>query len=169
MEVGLKYIIRLNNSENTYYLFDQATNDWEINTARKDNDLDQKQYILGAYGSYTLKLDKFNFRAGGRLENTYSDVALADTSFNYSFFNLVPSLSLTYRLSTTSNLKLSYNQRISRPGTWYLNPLVDDTNPMSISYGNPVPKTIDTYSKVLEIFFALRGVLLINYYGLFIS
>jgi len=137
MEVGLKYIIRLNNSKNTYYLFDDTANDWTINTTRDDNDLDQKQYILGAYGSYTLKLDKFNFRVGGRLENTYSDVALSDTSFNYSFFNLVPSLSVTYRLSTTSNLKLSYNQRISRPGIWYLNPFVDDTNPMSISYGNP--------------------------------
>jgi outer membrane receptor for ferrienterochelin and colicin len=32
---------------------------------------------------------------------------------------------------------LSYNQRISRPGIWYLNPFLDSSNPRSLSQGNP--------------------------------
>jgi outer membrane receptor protein involved in Fe transport len=34
-------------------------------------------------------------------------------------------------------IKLSYTQRLSRPGIWYLNPYVDNIDSMNISYGNP--------------------------------
>lgn len=34
-------------------------------------------------------------------------------------------------------MKLSYTQRLQRPGVWYLNPYVNNTNPLYISYGNP--------------------------------
>ena len=36
-----------------------------------------------------------------------------------------------------SNLGLTYNMRISRPGISYLNPYVDKTNPIALTYGNP--------------------------------
>jgi outer membrane receptor protein involved in Fe transport len=99
--------------------------------------LKHKQHILGAYGSYTLKLEKLSLRAGLRLEQTKSIVEMADTSFSPDFTNLVPSISMTYRFSPSSNLRLGYNQRISRPSIWYLNPFYDDSNPQSISQGNP--------------------------------
>ena len=35
-----------------------------------------------------------------------------------------------------SNLRLGYNMRIYRPGIWYLNPYLDDSNPTNISQGN---------------------------------
>ena len=36
----------------------------------------------------------------------------------------------------TSNIGLTYNMRISRPGITYLNPYVDHSDPNSLSYGN---------------------------------
>ncbi|MCE5331628.1 MAG: TonB-dependent receptor [Bacteroidales bacterium] len=137
MELGLKYILRLNKSDNAYTQYNTLTNLWETMQGRPENDLNQTQNILGAYGSYTLKLDKMSMRAGLRLEQTRSMVELADTNFTPTFTNLVPSISMTYRFSPTSNLRLSYNQRISRPSIWYLNPFYDDSNPQSISQGNP--------------------------------
>ena len=35
-----------------------------------------------------------------------------------------------------SNLRLGYDMRIYRPGIWYLNPYLNDSNPTSISQGN---------------------------------
>jgi len=137
MELGAKYILRLNNSDNTYLQQNETSLDWEPDVNRVENDLNHKQHILGAYGSYTLKLKKFSVRTGVRLEKTWSYVELPDTNFNVSLTNLVPSISMTYRFSDASNLRLSYNQRISRPGIWYLNPFWDDSNPQSISQGNP--------------------------------
>ena len=60
-----------------------------------------------------------------------------DNDFKTSYGSLVPSASLQYNLGTGSNLGLTYNMRISRPGISYLNPYVDKTNPIALTYGNP--------------------------------
>ena len=140
MELGAKYILRLNNSDNLYQNYDVATNAWVDTPGRNTNDMKHTQHILGVYGSYTLKLEKFSIKGGLRYEHTNSIVDFSQNptlDFKVPFDNVVPSVSASYKLTQTSNLRLSYNQRISRPGIWYLNPFYDDTNPLAISQGNP--------------------------------
>lgn len=140
MELGAKYILRLNNSDNLYQSFNDTINQWVNTPGRNTNDMKHTQHILGAYGSYTLKLEKFSIKAGVRYEHTNSIVDFSQKpalNFKVPFNNVVPSISANYKLTQTSNLKLTYNQRISRPGIWYLNPFYDDTNPLAISQGNP--------------------------------
>ena len=140
MEVGAKYILRLNNSDNLYRNFNDTINQWVDTPGRNTNDMKHTQHILGVYGSYTLKLKKFSFKGGVRYEHTNSIVDFSQKptqNFKVPFDNVVPSVSASYKLTETSNLKLAYNQRISRPGIWYLNPFYDDTNPLAISQGNP--------------------------------
>lgn len=137
VEFGAKYIIRLNSSVNTYLFQEDSTQAWKPMSNQSNNNLNQTQNILGAYGSYTLKLEKFSIRTGLRFENTGSNIVLTDTNFHLNFFNLVPAITLSYKFSEYSNLKLSYNQRISRPGIYYLNPFLDNSNPNSLNQGNP--------------------------------
>lgn len=137
VEFGAKYILRLNTGDNTYLFQKDSTQAWIPTPNQPVNNLDQTQNILGAYGSYTLKLEKFSVRAGLRFEYTGSKIVLTDTTISPSFANLVPSVSMSYKLNDANNLRLSYNQRISRPGIWYLNPFRDNSNPFSISQGNP--------------------------------
>jgi len=147
-EVGAKYILRLNNSINNYYLQNALTKAWETMPNQAKNDLDQTQNIQGLYMSYALRLAKFSARAGLRFERTSSDIVLTDTSFHVGFSNLVPSLTLSYKFNDANNIKLSYNQRISRPGIWYLNPFLDNSNPFSLSQGNPdlIPVKSNSFS-----------------------
>lgn len=140
MELGAKYILRLNNSDNLYRNFNDTINQWVDTPGRNTNDMKHTQHILGVYGSYTLKLEKFSIKGGVRYEHTNSIVDFSQKpalNFKVPFDNVVPSISASYKLTQTSNLKLAYNQRISRPGIWYLNPFYDDTNPLAISQGNP--------------------------------
>ena len=140
MEIGAKYIVRLNNSDNLYQTYNDTIGNWVNTPGRNINDMENTQQILGTYGSYTLKLDKFSFKGGVRFEYTNSIVDFKQNptqNFKVPFSNLVPSLSASYKLTMTSNLRLSYNQRINRPGIWYLNPFYDDTNPQSVTQGNP--------------------------------
>ena len=137
LEFGAKYILRLNDGVNTYLLQNPTTNAWEPMPGQVKDDLNQTQSILGVYGSYTLKLKKFSIRSGLRYEYSRSKIVLASTTVNPSFPNLVPSVSMSYKFNEISNLRLSYNQRISRPGIWYLNPFLDSSNPFSLSQGNP--------------------------------
>ena len=47
---------------------------------------------------------------------------------------------------TGQTIKLSYTQRLSRPGIWYLNPYVNNVDSMNISYGNPSLKAEVSHS-----------------------
>ena len=84
--------------------------------------------------------NKLGAKAGLRYEYTWQDVEYHlgnGQDFNTTYGTLVPSASLQYNLGTGSNLGLTYNMRISRPGISYLNPYVDKTNPIALTYGNP--------------------------------
>ncbi|MDR1654286.1 MAG: TonB-dependent receptor [Prevotellaceae bacterium] len=142
IEAGLKYILRINSSDNAYKLYNPWTDEYDIDSIRPhgNNDLKYYQHIFGAYASYTFKLNNFSIRAGGRLEGTNSDVRFPDNAqrnFQAGFVSLIPSLSLSYKINDANTLRLSYSNGISRPSIWYLNPYIDDSNPYSISYGNP--------------------------------
>jgi outer membrane receptor protein involved in Fe transport len=75
-----------------------------------------------------------------RYEQTWQDVSYHlgnGKDFQTHYGNLVPSASLSYSITPATNLGLTYNMRISRPGITYLNPYVDRSNPTMLSYGNP--------------------------------
>ena len=145
IDFGLKYIIRINGSDNSYEVMNPTTKQWEPMQGMPNNDMNQNQKILGAYSDYTFKLDKFSVRAGARLEHTTTKVDFKhNPSLNFDvppFTNLVPSLRFNYKLTEMMTMQLGYNQRISRPGIWYLNPFRDESDPTSVRQGNPNLKT----------------------------
>ena len=63
---------------------------------------------------------------------------------------MVPSASLGWKLTQMSNLRLGYDMRIYRPGIWYLNPYLNDSNPTSISQGNSQLDNEKSHSFVLS-------------------
>lgn len=146
VEAGIKYILRYNASDNQYRRYNPITGEYDQydlddkGNIRKENDMDYYQHIVGAYASYTFKLKKFSLRLGGRLEGTYQDVRFADEvarNFKVRFLDLIPYVSTSFKLTDASNLRVSYNNGISRPSIWFLNPYVDNKDPYLVSYGNP--------------------------------
>lgn len=140
IESGVKYILRNNSSDNDRYLRTSADNadyvfDNEYSTHyRHQND------IIAAYLGYGLKWKKLSGRLGVRYEHTIEDVKYLlgrGDDFRKNYDDVVPSASLGWKLTDLSNLRVGYNMRIYRPGIWYLNPYLDDSNPSSISQGNP--------------------------------
>ena len=132
-EWGLKFIYRGNetNSER-----------WRNDTLRTDlsNRLVYDQYILGAYAGYVFKLKKLTAKGGFRLERTWNEgLSQSDSSVKFlnKLFNLVPYVSFSYQFKPSQTLRASYTQRLQRPGVYYLNPYVENSNPLYIRYGNP--------------------------------
>ena len=139
IESGIKYILRQNVSNSEILRYDDTTDEW-VRDETKNNDLDYDQHVIGAYAGYVLKIKKFSFKTGLRAEGTINDgifESVKDTAFTNKMFNLIPYVTLSQNLDKGQNLKLSYTQRLSRPGIWYLNPFINDTDPLNISYGNP--------------------------------
>lgn len=132
IETGLKYILRNNTSNDDRYEEDIFDTDHSSHYKHRHD-------IFAAYFGYSLKLNKLSGRLGMRYEHTLQDVEYKlgrGEDFTKHFNDFVPSASIGYKLTKMSNLRLDYNMRIYRPGIWYLNPYLDDSNPTSISQGN---------------------------------
>ncbi|HEX2968357.1 MAG TPA: TonB-dependent receptor [Bacteroidales bacterium] len=143
IEGGVKFILRQNKSVSEIYRNDTI----KLNN---NNDLDYDQYIGGAYAGYVLKWKKLSTRTGVRLERTWNDgvskTSGQNTYFTNNLFNIVPYITLSLTPKQGQTVKLSYTQRLSRPGIWYLNPYVNNTDSMNISHGNPSLKSEISHS-----------------------
>jgi outer membrane receptor protein involved in Fe transport len=138
LELGLKYISRDNGSGYSYSNLDSQTGIYTSHPSLT-NDFEYRQDIFGGYTSLSLKSTYWALRIGARLEQTNVDARFKSTGTvaTQDYRNLMPSFSLMRKLKGTSNITLSYNQRIERPGLFFLNPYVDKTDPRYVSYGNP--------------------------------
>lgn len=145
IETGAKYILRQNTSNTEIKRYDEATGTW-VEDMSKVNDLDYDQHIGSLYGGYAFKHKSLTAKAGFRMEYTFNDglskSSDGDVSFNNTQFDVVPYVNFSYMLKKGSSVSAAYTQRLNRPGIWYLNPYVNDSNPMSISYGNPDLQTV---------------------------
>ena len=120
-------------SDAKYYLKD-------VYDPSSSSEYEYKNTILAGYGEYATNFNKIGFKAGLRYEHTWQDVAYRlgnGENFKKDYGCLVPTTSLQYNLGMGSNLGLTYNMRISRPGITYLNPYIDKTDPIALTYGNP--------------------------------
>lgn len=155
-EAGVKYIFRNNHSQNEYLFRNPLNDQWEPMPNAGAKEMLNRYGVLGAYGSYTYKLEKFSIRAGARLERMSGTLTFGkDSSFTQKpFTNLVPSVTLSYKTSPASNVQLSYTQRISRPDIYFLNPFIDNTNPKYIRQGNPnlVPEISNSFNLNYNLF-----------------
>ena len=133
LSLGSKLQFHDATSDAKYYLKD-------VYDPSSSSEYEYKNTTLAGYGEYATNFNKIGFKAGLRYEHTWQDVAYHlgnGDDFKKNYGSLVPTASLQYNLGMGSNLGLTYNMRISRPGITYLNPYIDKTDPIALTYGNP--------------------------------
>ncbi|MGL5319126.1 MAG: TonB-dependent receptor domain-containing protein [Bacteroidales bacterium] len=114
--------------------------------AAMSNDFDSKEDIYAAYVNYAGKYNSFGYQLGLRGEYTFMD----NKSYEYptlespvmdqykkDYFNLFPTMFLTYSLPKGNDLQLSYTRRINRPRGRMLSSYKNISDSTNISYGNP--------------------------------
>ena len=157
LNAGMKFSHRKATSDADYYL---AGNYAES----LSSEYDYTNTILAGYAEFVGKWGKWGTKAGLRYEQTWQDVAYHlgnGEDFKTNYGNLVPSANLSYNFAPATNIGLTYNMRISRPGISYLNPYVDRSNPIALSYGNPDLETEKAHSLGL-VFNAFSSKLMLN-------
>ena len=133
LSLGSKLQFHDATSDAKYYLKD-------VYDPSSSSEYEYQSSILAGYGEYAGNFNKIGIKAGLRYEHTWQDVAYHlgnGDDFKKNYGSLVPTASLQYNLGMGSNLGLTYNMRISRPGITYLNPYIDKTDPIALTYGNP--------------------------------
>ena len=106
------------------------------------NKFDYDEQIHAAYLTYSNKIDKLSIQAGLRGEyfwkkstNTTSTAVQPIAAKTY--FELYPSVYLTYALPNNNELQLNYSRRVNRPRGREINPFRNYSDSTRISYGNP--------------------------------
>lgn len=98
------------------------------------------QNILAAYISFTIALKHdWVLRPGARYEHTTLGAAFKSTtpSFDARFSNFVPNILITRQFNDHHDGKISYTERIRRPWIWDMNPYVNASDPLNLTFGNP--------------------------------
>lgn len=147
ISTGAKFIRRHNQADNKFYL------DKGAGFVLEDSDDDYHHYnsIAAAYGEYSGSFGQFSLKAGLRYEYTWQNINYTDgRSFSSLYGNLVPNFSLQYNIGAASNIGLTYNLRIRRPGIGYLAPFINRSSTTSISYGNSGIVPEKTHSVMLK-------------------
>jgi hypothetical protein len=101
-----------------------------------DND-----YITNRGGlSYLYKKDDLRLSTGidyQRADLTGQQVFPQEMTINKSFTSFLPNMTISYKLSDKANLRLSYRTSTNAPSVTQLQNVIDNTNRLSLSSGNP--------------------------------
>ena len=101
--------------------------------------------IQALYVTFSTKVNSFGLQLGLRGEYTdtetkslgYERTEATAHPYKDNYFSLFPSLFLSYSLPQNHEIQVNYTRRISRPRGWQLNPFMDMTDSLNISFGNP--------------------------------
>lgn len=109
-----------------------------------------EENINAVYLTFGHAFGNLGFQGGLRAEyaGTAGNLVTMDSTLEKEFFNLFPSLHLSYRLSPAADLQLSYSRRIHRPETEDLNPFPEYRDPRNYTAGNP--NTLPEYIHQVE-------------------
>ena len=132
LEVGGKYILRLNQSHNLMN-YDGAA---ELDS---DTRFRHNMHVGAAYASWRYKVSSVTLRAGLRYEYSHFRASYPNgdgESFGRDLHDVVPSASVHWQLSPFNSVRLSWATSLNRPGIQYLNPAVRRYT-TTIEHGNP--------------------------------
>ncbi|MFI5151761.1 MAG: TonB-dependent receptor domain-containing protein [Chitinophagales bacterium] len=143
LEAGLKssYVTTDNDA-----IYSNVINDVPQPDTGKTNRFLYKENINAAYLNFNKQYKKWNVQAGLRLENTnYYGHQLGneftvnnnDSSFSRSYFNLFPTVYISYQANNKNQFSANYGRRIDRPAYQDLNPFMFFLDQYTYQAGNP--------------------------------
>ena len=133
LEIGIKYIDRDKN-----FIYSTLEGD---NFLIPEEDFNYNQKVASSYLSTQFKLPyNMGLVLGGRYELTKIGGDWKNNSedaFSNTYGNFLPNVVINKKISETNSIKLSFNRRIRRPSSFYINPNIGRTDNKNIIIGNP--------------------------------
>jgi outer membrane receptor protein involved in Fe transport len=156
LETGAKGIVRTVGSDFKFfnYNFDQQAFTLAPN---RSNEFNYGQDVWASYVNFRyITASKWGFQAGLRYEatNIEGNFITDETGFTQIYDNWIPSVVVSRDFKDGSKIKVSYNKRIQRPSISFLNPFVNYSDSLNISFGNPelLPELTNSYELSYSIF-----------------
>lgn len=139
VETGLRAAMRDNENQNGNFRYSTPAQEWQRISNLTDN-FRLSDDVYAAYGTLSKQQGRWGYQAGLRLESSFYQGELTDRDSSFRIVYpaaLFPSGFVTYKISETSNLQLSYTRRVNRPNFFQTMPFVDFTDSLNLRRGNP--------------------------------
>ncbi len=149
LEVGAKTVLRNIVSDSKYNLFNATTGFYDLLDEGRSSVFEYGQDVYAGYGQLNYSIKKFQFITGLRYETTSIDGRLngGPNVVDQSYVNWLPNFTVSRGLKNFQNIKFSYNQRISRPSLFFINPFNNSVDQVNVTVGNPAldPEITDQF------------------------
>jgi hypothetical protein len=129
-----------NTAQTSTYSFDPATGEYSLLDTRLSNTADNTYTTQNAGVGYRLRSTGLNLI----MDVAYQVSSLRnDQSFPFTrtiektFYNILPTAMLTYAFADRSNLRVFYRTSTNPPSISQLQDVVDNSNPLLLTSGNP--------------------------------
>ena len=138
LETGVKSILRKAFSDFESQFKFNKSGPYNIDPANSDR-FNYDQNVYGGYVSLNKITKIVTARIGLRVEHTWvdGDFASTHTTVRQQYTNFIPNLLLSRQFSKTMTSNLTYGMRLGRPSISSLNPFVNNSDSLNISFGNP--------------------------------
>lgn len=139
IEFNYNYNSNLNNSGTQTFAYNKANGQYDIVVPNLTNVFENTFNSNRITLNYRLQNAKYNFSIGSGVQagDLISKNLSKDSSITQNFVNFFPTMNFRYDFSRTKNLRIFYNGRTGQPTAQQLQPVVDNSNPLNITTGNP--------------------------------
>lgn len=136
-EAGAKVSAKNVRTESLFDVYDFAGGTFQRDALRS-NEFTYKNRIYAAYTNMTVKLGKWGLSGGLRYERTELDAVFKNQPAAIPLFdNLIPQVLLNRMVDDKTSIKLGYTMKLQRPYISLLNPTVNNSDSLTLQYGNP--------------------------------
>lgn len=155
LELGIKGAFNASDESQAVQVYDYTTNEYIYNNALT-NKFKFNQNIYSAYLSYRLKIKSWSIRMGNRAELTnvlFQQENAVKLNID-PYLNFFPSLAINKTFNNKYSFGLNYSKRVARPRQNALNPIIDNSDPDNLRYGNPdlLPSFTNQYEANFSVF-----------------
>ncbi|HLD51969.1 MAG TPA: outer membrane beta-barrel protein [Sediminibacterium sp.] len=139
IEFNYNYNSNVNNSGTQTFAYNKANGQYDIVVPNLTNVFENTFNSNRITLNYRLQNAKYNFSIGSGIQtgDLISKNLSKDSSITQNFVNFFPTMNFRYDFSRTKNLRIFYNGRTGQPTAQQLQPVVDNSNPLNITTGNP--------------------------------
>lgn len=148
LETGFKSSLRNLYMQNDYDVFNAASDLW-VTDATSKNYFRNNEQVHAVYGTFAGKVFGIKYQTGLRAEQVFVDGLQEVNNFSYQkdYLTYYPSLHLVKEFENQHEILLSYSRRVNRPHPRSINPVIDYTDSLNITQGNPYldPEYVNSY------------------------
>lgn len=140
LQFGYQASLADSDSDKQTFNYSEVTDDYDLRDTMLSN-VFKSSYLtqsLDAGYRYNSEKSNFNIRLAYQRADLQNDQTFPfESKVERTFYNFIPSASYRYNFTKSKNLRVFYNTRSNAPSVSQLQDVLDNTNPLQLSSGNP--------------------------------